>query len=98
MVFDFTYSCSNILNETYEELCELGLSIETLVESSVDDVIWFLKLVGGHVILDVSENKNYEGLFLYDLGKNKVCSPKYAASDIQYSLKTLQPSYLLASS
>ena len=82
MVFDFTYSCSNILNETYEELCELGLSIETLVESSVDDVIWFLKLVGGHVILDVSENKNYEGLFLHDLGKNKVCCPKYAASNI----------------
>ena len=50
MVFDF--SCQEILNETIEELAELSLSLETLFESSYEDVVWFLRLVGGNVIMD----------------------------------------------
>ena len=67
MVFDISV-CNEIINETFEELCELGLTLESLVESSVEDVMWFLRLVGGQMILDHTDNMNFPEVFLDELG------------------------------
>ena len=66
MVFDF--SCQEILNETIEELAELSLSLETLFESSYEDVVWFLRLVGGNVIMDHRDTFK-DDLFSFHQGK-----------------------------
>ena len=68
MVFDISV-CNEIINETFEELCELGLTLESLVETSVEDVIWFLRLVGGNMIMDHTEHLNYSEMFTEESGK-----------------------------
>ena len=68
MVFDF--SCQEILNETIEELAELSLSLETLFESSYEDVVWFLRLVGGNVIMDHRDTFK-DDLFSFHQGKRQ---------------------------
>ena len=71
MVFDF--SCQEILNETIEELAELSLSLETLFESSYEDVVWFLRLVGGNVIMDHRDTFK-DDLFSFHQGKRQCVS------------------------
>ena len=46
------FSCPDFILGTIEELRELGVSLEGLVEESLEDVLWFVKLMGGHIILD----------------------------------------------
>ena len=69
IAFEFPHPVE-IFNETYEEICDFGSSLENLVESSVDDVIWFLRLIGGSVILDHShgDSKYQEDLFFCEIG------------------------------
>ena len=62
MVFDFSYK--GLINETFEEILELSLSLETLFESSYEDVVWFLRLVGGDMIMDHNEAKSVDPIFL----------------------------------
>ena len=56
MVLDFY---TEIISETFDELREISVGIETLLESSVDDVIWLLKLFKGNIIADYSEETQY---------------------------------------
>ena len=61
MVFDFSYR--GLIDETFEEILELSLSLETLFESSYDDVVWFLRLVGGDLIMDHRDAKSVDPIF-----------------------------------
>lgn len=61
MVFNFSYR--GLINETYEEILELSLNLETLFESSYDDVVWFLRLFGGDLIMDHRDAKFVEPIF-----------------------------------
>ena len=71
IAFEFPHPVE-IFNETYEEICDFGSSLEYFVESSVDDVIWFLRLIGGSVILDHSDTKYQEDLFFCEIGNNPI--------------------------
>ena len=61
MVFDFSYR--GLIDETFEEILELSLSLETLFESSYEDVVWFLRLVGGDLIMDHRDHKSVDPIF-----------------------------------
>ena len=63
MVLDFSYR--GLINETYEEIRELSLSLETLFESSYDDVVWFLRLFGGDLIMDHRDAMYVEPIFFF---------------------------------
>ena len=65
MVLDFSYR--GLINETIEELLGLSLNLETLFESSYEDVIWFLRLVGGDVIMDHSDSKSGDLIFFSNI-------------------------------
>ena len=53
------FICSHTLYETImEEFKEIGLELENLfyaVEDSIEDVVWFFRLMGGKIIIDKSE-------------------------------------------
>ena len=68
MVLDFSYR--GLINETVEDLLGLSLTLETLFESSYEDVIWFLRLVGGDVIMDHSDSKSGDLIF-FSKGNNQ---------------------------
>ena len=68
MVFNLSYR--GLINETFEEILELSLSLETLFESSYDDVVWLLRLFGGDLIMDHRDAKSVDQIF-FSKGKIK---------------------------
>lgn len=63
MVFNLSYR--GLINETFEEILELSLSLETLFESSYDDVVWLLRLFGGDLIMDHRDAKSVDQIFFF---------------------------------
>ena len=66
MVLDFY---NEIISETFDEIREISYGIETLLESSVDDVIWLLKLFRGNIIADYSEETQYSSNIFMEVDK-----------------------------
>ena len=63
MIFDIS---SDIIYNTYDELREISTSLEMLLESSVDDIIWLMKLFGGKIIVDYSDHQHHANIFMID--------------------------------